>query len=263
MWGDDRFQDLSKPQPNAQSLWQYLLTGPHKTVLPCAFIGGEAGLAEAIGWTLSGFRKAFKEVLDKGMVRVDWSKRLIFIPNALKHNHPENPNVVKAWRKAFNELPDCPLKVEIFAHIKAFLLKEFSEVFQKAFGEEYVKEFAKTVAVTVAVTETKASISSTVLTLGEFGHVQLTEKEIEKLKEKLNGSFDYYVNRYDRWAEDQPAKVKGRKPYPTILNWYDQDVREGKIQPHARSPASQKFSEEELDALELKTFGKIRKAGEK
>lgn len=158
IWGDRRFCLLSAPHPNAQTLWFYLLTGPHTSSLPCAFLAGEAALAEALGWPLKAFRKAFREVLDQGMVQADWKARLIFIPNGLAYNRPENPNVVIAWRKAFDELPECALKQTIFAKVATFLISEgFHESFRKAFGEAFHKDFANTVTETVteAVTETE------------------------------------------------------------------------------------------------------------
>ena len=76
MWADDKFVSLSKPQPNAQSLWMYLLTGPCTTSLPGLIRIGEAGLAEEIGWPLKAFREAFGEVLSKGMAKADWGAYL-------------------------------------------------------------------------------------------------------------------------------------------------------------------------------------------
>ena len=72
VWADAKFRALSSPNPNGQSLWLYLLTGPHTTQIPGLFTGGEAGLAEALGWPLEGFRKAFREVFSQGMVEADW-----------------------------------------------------------------------------------------------------------------------------------------------------------------------------------------------
>lgn len=46
MWVDDKFCRLSRPQPNAQTLWKYLLTGPHSTSVPGLFLAGELGLGE-------------------------------------------------------------------------------------------------------------------------------------------------------------------------------------------------------------------------
>ncbi len=65
---------------------------------------------------------------------------------------------------------------------------------------------------------------------GEFKNVRLSVVEYETLKGKLNGLTEDYINRLDRWGADQPEKFARRKNhYATILNWYDRDVKEGKI----------------------------------
>lgn len=144
MWGDDRFSRLSKAQPNGQTLWIYLLTGPHTSSLPTAFVAGEAGLAEALSWPLSSFRKVFAEVLREGLIEIDSRCRLVFIPKAVRHNPPQSPNVVVAWRKAFDELPDCILKQRIFTHTLAEIKAlGKGEAFAQAFGEVSSYTFAE------------------------------------------------------------------------------------------------------------------------
>ena len=132
MWGDAKFHALSQATPNAQTLWFYLLTGEYTIALPGVIRAGEAALAESLGWSLSAFRKTFAEIYAKDMASPDWSVRLVFLPKALIHNPPQSPKVVIAWRKAFEELPDCALKLDIYRAIKAYL-EDFGEAFQKAF----------------------------------------------------------------------------------------------------------------------------------
>lgn len=132
MWGDAKFRALSVPPPNAQTLWFYLLTGEHTIAIPGVVRAGEAALAESLGWPLPAFRKVFAEIYAKGMARPDWLSRLVFLPKAPIHNPPQSPKVVIAWRKAFEELPDCALKFEIGRCIKAYL-EDKPKAFQIAF----------------------------------------------------------------------------------------------------------------------------------
>jgi hypothetical protein len=262
MWGDEKFSSLSRPKPNGQSLWQYLLTGPHTTALPCAFMSGEASLAEALDWPIAGFRKAFQELFTKGMVQYDWKARLVFIPNALRHNPPENPNVVIGWKSAFDELPDCPLKKLVYSAIQAYLrtlvqVKGFSEAFLKPFHEDLPEELPKTDTVTVTGTVTRTgteqreeAASPPLVTLGEFSRVQLTENQRDKLTTKLNGNFDSYVERFDHWVNEAPdakdrqgVKRKDRHAYESIGAWYDRDVKEGKVKQSG-------YTQAEIDAAE-------------
>jgi hypothetical protein len=144
MWDDDRFKSLSKPKPNGQSLWVYLLTGQHTTAFPGVFIAGEAALAEALDWPFPSFRRAFKEILDSGMANYDPKHRLVYLPKAVLHNPPQSPNVVIAWRKVYDLLPDCPLKYQLHQQtITNLECLGFGEAFTKAFGEAFKKGSAK------------------------------------------------------------------------------------------------------------------------
>jgi len=112
VWGDEKFRSLSAPKPNGQTLWFFLMTGPHTGPIPGLFSAGEAALAESLGWTLKGFRRAWQEIESKGMAKADWTNRVIWLPNAIRYNPPESPNVVASWRAALDEIPDCELKNE-------------------------------------------------------------------------------------------------------------------------------------------------------
>ena len=137
MWGDEKFRRLSPPPPSGQALWIYLLTGPHTTSLPGLFMAGEAALAEALRWPLQGFRKAFGELSSQGMAKADWEARVIWVPNAVKYNPPESPNVVLGWRPHWDEIAECRLKVEARETLRQTVVtrKGFAEAFAKAFGE--------------------------------------------------------------------------------------------------------------------------------
>jgi hypothetical protein len=141
MYGDEKFLRLSPPPPCGQFLWIYLLTGPHTTIIPGVFAAGELALAEALRWPPEGFRKAFREVEKEGMAKADWAVRFVWIPRAVEHNKPESPNVVKGWASTWDELPECPLKLEAYNGLKAFLeeaspsLAEAFKACRKPFGK--------------------------------------------------------------------------------------------------------------------------------
>lgn len=134
MWADAKFRALSSPPPNGKYLWIALLTGPYTTNLPGLFRVGEMALAEELGWPLEGFREAFAELFREGLAKADWKARVVWIPNAIKYNPPENPNVVKGWRTSWDEVPECALKGEAYQRLKAFT-KGLGEGFGKAFLE--------------------------------------------------------------------------------------------------------------------------------
>lgn len=64
---------------------------------------------------------------------------------------------------------------------------------------------------------------------GEFGHCLLTAEQSEKLRTQLNGRFDHWVRKFDRWVHEAPnakssgVKRKDRNAYLSILNWSEDD----------------------------------------
>jgi hypothetical protein len=124
--------ELSSPQPNGQSLFLYLLTCPERTPLPGLFRAYEAGLAQALGWSLDGFRRAWAEVSEAQMVKADWKAGLVWIPKAIVHERPESPNHIAGWKSAWDELPECDLKAEAFESMRPFI-EALGETFAEAF----------------------------------------------------------------------------------------------------------------------------------
>jgi hypothetical protein len=138
IWGDEKFRELSQPHPNGQSLFFYLLTGPHTGPVPGLANVGEAGLAEALGWPLPAFRKAMQELIDLDLVRFDRKARLLWIRNAIHYNPPASANVVRSWRATWDEAPECDLKKAVCAVLRQAICgmgEGFARAFQEAFGE--------------------------------------------------------------------------------------------------------------------------------
>ena len=121
VWDDEVFGTLSKPQPNAQTLWLRLLCGPETTPIPGVLRAGRASLAEAMDWSVDDIDRCWNEIASAGIAVSDWKARLIFLPNAFKHRGPKGIPDVRGWRRVYNELPDCALKTTIGEAISAAL----------------------------------------------------------------------------------------------------------------------------------------------
>jgi len=134
IWNDAKFMALSE---RAKLVFFFLLTHPHLTMLG-AMRASLAGLAEELGWPAEAFREAFGEAFQKGMVKHDPKACLIWLPNFLKYNRPESPNVVKTWPEAFELLPECSLYRELFQSVKAYA-EGLGQAFGKAFAEAWAK----------------------------------------------------------------------------------------------------------------------------
>lgn len=121
----------------AKLLFFMLLTHPQLTSLG-AMRATIPGLAAEMGWTTEAFREAFGEAFAKAMVEHDERACLIALPNFLKYNPPESPNVVKAWVSALDLLPECDLKNKVIQRAK-----DYAEGMTEAFGKAFREAFAK------------------------------------------------------------------------------------------------------------------------
>lgn len=141
-WGDEKFRRLTPIPPCGQGLWLFLITGPHTGPIPGLFRAGRAAMAEELGWEVEDFDKAFQEAFREGMVEADFKARVVWVPNAIRHNKPESPNVVKSWAAEFDLIPECPLKWRALEALKASI-HALGEAFAKAFDETFSKPSGK------------------------------------------------------------------------------------------------------------------------
>lgn len=134
IWNDEKFRDLSDA---AKLVFFMLLTHPNMTSLG-AMRATSSGLAEELGWEPEAFREAFREALSKGMAEHDQKACLVAIPNFIRYNPPESPNVVKAWVGALDLLPECEMKTRVITRAVAFakgMTKGFAEALPEAFAK--------------------------------------------------------------------------------------------------------------------------------
>lgn len=98
-------------------------------------------MAELLAWPEKGFHQAFEEVLQLGMAKANFEAPLVFLPNAIRYNPPQSPNVVTAWAPAWEDVPECELKQQIRKVLEGFI-KGMGEAFQEAFERACPKPFA-------------------------------------------------------------------------------------------------------------------------
>lgn len=137
IWNDAKFRDLSN---DGKLVFLFLLTHPHLTALG-AMRATVPGLAAELGWLPEAFMEAFREAFAKGLLRHDEKACLVVLPNFIRYNAPESPNVVKSWDKALDLLPECDLKDELIQQVKGFA-EALPEGFRKALPEAFAKSIA-------------------------------------------------------------------------------------------------------------------------
>lgn len=118
VWSDAKFLSLTD---DGKQIWLYLLTTPAHCSIPGVIVGGAAAHAEILRWSPERFREGFRQLFAKGLANHDLEARLIWLPNAIRYNEPQNPNVIVGWSKAWPEIPECALKHEIWSALKRFL----------------------------------------------------------------------------------------------------------------------------------------------
>lgn len=149
---DGKFRELSD---NAKLLFYSLYFHSNSTSLG-AMKCSIPGMAAEMGWTEEKARKAFYELSGAerlpeslseslsestpeafvGFIKIDEKACYLEFPNFLKHNHPENPNVVKSWSRSWELIPECDLKLQLYQRVKDFA-EGLGEAFAKAFREAF------------------------------------------------------------------------------------------------------------------------------
>jgi hypothetical protein len=134
LWVDPSFVKLAGGE---RLVVFYLLSGPHTNSLGLYRLSAAAA-AEDLGIPVGMFRRRFDSVLRAFGWRYEQHTRVLWIPEWANENAPQNPNIVQAWRSAFDEIPEGPLKAEAGVAILAFLNAK-GPAFGKAFGEPMVE----------------------------------------------------------------------------------------------------------------------------
>lgn len=129
IWNDRKFNGLSA---YAKLAFLFVLTHPSMTPIGAMrgnIIGLQCELQEVP-------MEAFREAFEKPFIKYSEKDSFIWLPNFMKYNRPESPNVVKSWISSWDDLPECDLKDELFQYLDGYS-KDLTEGFRKAFLEAF------------------------------------------------------------------------------------------------------------------------------
>ena len=144
VWEASDFRALSRPKPNAQTLWLWLLSCPRTVAIPGVIKGRLSAMAGDLEWPLRSFRKCLDEIVAAGMAEVDEAAGLVVLTRALLVDgkprptaRPRTKNTAKAWGDAFIKLPSCALLDSLTARLRTFFDQiggEIANVFAERVG---------------------------------------------------------------------------------------------------------------------------------
>ncbi len=161
IWNDAKFRSLSS---TGKLVFLMLVTHPNMTAIG-AMRATPDGLAaelwsdndEAFVGFREGFLKGFREVLSEGLAEHDSKACCVFIPNFVKYQAAESPNVIKAWAKQVEWVPECALRTRAVAGVEVYT-KGLSEGFHKAFLKAFPKDYPESVSSKQEAVSSKSSL---------------------------------------------------------------------------------------------------------
>lgn len=105
---------------DGRTLAAYLLCSPHSNMLGCFRIP-DGYVCEDLIWDSERVTKGFAQLFDNGFATRSEGSKWVVIHKFLKWNQPENPNVVKAAEKLFDQIPaECGVKPLLVRGIKEY-----------------------------------------------------------------------------------------------------------------------------------------------
>ena len=172
IWNDAKFASLSHA---GKLIFLFLVTHPAMTSLGAVRATTE-GLAAELKMEQEVFLEAFGEVLAKAMAKHDRDACCIWLPNFLKYQSAESPNVIKNWIKQIEFIPEGTLKSHVIAGLKDYVEGK-SEGFRKAFLESFPEDYRDPVS-----SKQRAVIPSQSGGLPSQGDALLSIDRVVKLK---------------------------------------------------------------------------------
>ena len=96
-------------------------------------------MADALGWSIEDTRNILAEIEAAGMLAYCERPALVFLPKAITHNQPANPNIIKSWKAHWDELPECSLRDQALQTLQENLKNPLRPIFDNLFGAELKK----------------------------------------------------------------------------------------------------------------------------
>ena len=149
IWNDDKFPFVSD---DGQLVFFHTFTNPLTNQIGL-YKASVAGLAADKRWSEERYRKGIEECIENQFIEVDERFQVVWFPNFFRWNQPHNPNILKSWLAAFDEVPNCPLKMRAFESLEEYashwgdghleVLQGYRSRHPKMFGEPLGERYPK------------------------------------------------------------------------------------------------------------------------
>lgn len=141
IWNDAKFRELN---PFGKLAFLYLLTHPSMLSFGAmrgnvpglaAELAGASGASGASDGLHEAFTSGFNQAFTLGMAQYD-PAGLVALPNFIRHNPPGSPNVVRAWGRLLEMLPECALLTAHMSLVRKHM-QDMGEAYEAAFSEAF------------------------------------------------------------------------------------------------------------------------------
>lgn len=151
IWSDGTFIGLSQ---DAKFTWLFILTHPALTSFGALALPLEC-LASQLAFGKARAAKALGELAPMlaGNPEAPGLAQVYYCKNFLKHNAPENPNVIKSWAGGFETLPEGSIRDQILADL-AECARQKGAAFIAAFHEAFSPWLGKRGTLPETISET-------------------------------------------------------------------------------------------------------------
>lgn len=107
LWRDKEFKRLNVEQ---RYVWLHLLTSPARTHFPGLARTTVREVAAVVDLSFKKVSAIINKLTELGWVQFDEEEEVMYLPNGLKYNPPDNPKQLIHWVRVWSSFPDCSLK---------------------------------------------------------------------------------------------------------------------------------------------------------
>lgn len=101
----------------ARLLWLRLATGEHVTPIPGLVLVDSSTVADRLGWTAAAVEHV-AATIPATIMRADWRAGVVWLPDCIAMQPPNNYKNVLGWRATWAALPDTPLADDIHEDLR-------------------------------------------------------------------------------------------------------------------------------------------------